>query len=191
MNSTLKHKSFALAAGVALFCASIASAATERWIHVKVEGKNSENVAINLPLSFAASALAMVPAEAQVDGKIRIDNHDLDWNKLRDMWQQIKNAPEATFVTVQTNDEHVVVKKEGGFLLVQTTERSERGANVDVRLPMAVIDALLDAPEGTLNLTGALEALADMQDGHLVSIHSEDEIVKIWIDDQNGADPTR
>jgi hypothetical protein len=133
----------------------------------------------------------MVPAEAQVDGKIRIDNHDLDWNKLRDMWQQIKNAPEATFVTVQTNDEHVVVKKEGGFLLVQTTERSERGANVDVRLPMAVIDALLDAPEGTLNLTGALEALADLQDGHLVSIHSDDEVVKIWIDDQNGADPTR
>lgn len=190
--TTLKNKSLAFACGAAFFTASLAFAApSDRWIHIKVEGKNAEKVSVNLPLSFAASALAMVPPEMQEGGHIRIDNHDLDWTKLRAMWDEVKNAPEATFVTIDTADEHVVVKKEGGFLLVKTTERTEKGADVDVRLPLGVIDALLDAPEGQLNLNGALEALAEMQDGHLVSIHSEDEVVKIWIDDQNAADPTR
>lgn len=192
MFTTLKTKSIALAGVAAFFTASLAFAVpADRWIHIKVEGKNAEKVSVNLPLSFAASALAMVPPEMQEGGNIRIDGHDLNWQNLRNMWEQVKSAPEATFVTVDTADEHVVVKKEGDFLLVKTTERTERGADVDVRLPLAVIDALLDAPEGQLNLTAALEALAEMQDGHLVSIHSDDEIVKIWIDDQNAADPSR
>lgn len=189
---TLKNKSLAIAFGAAFLTTGLAfGAPADRWIHIKVEGKDAEKVSINLPLSFAASALAMVPPDIQQEGNIRIDNHDLDWGKLRAMWTEVKSAPEATFVTIESKDEHVVVKKEGNFLLVKTTERSERGADVDVRLPLVVIDALLDAPEGQLNLNGALEALAATQDGHLVSIVSEDETVKIWIDDQQGADPTR
>jgi hypothetical protein len=184
-STTLKNKALTLALGATLFLAPLAGADVNgKWIHVKVDGKDKEQVSINLPVSFALSALAMVPAEAQVDGggNIKIDGHDFEWSKMRAMWDEVKRAPEATFVTIQSEDENVSVSKEGGFLLVRTTERTARGANVDVKLPLAVVDALLSGPDGTLNVAAALEELSRLQDGHILTVESEDETVKIWID---------
>ncbi len=181
--STFKNKALTLALGATLCFAPLAAAQTQKWIHVKVDGKGKEKVTVNVPVSFALTALAMVPAEAQVDGgNIKIDGHNFDWTKMRAMWDEIKRAPEATFVTVESEDENVAVSKQGGFLLVRTTERSAKGTNVDVKLPMAVVDALLSGPEGSLNVAGALEELSRMQDGHIISVESEDETVKVWID---------
>lgn len=181
---TLKNKALTLALGASLSFASLAAADVNgKWIHVKVDGKDKEQVSINLPVSFALSALAMVPAEAQMDGgNIKIDGHNFDWSKMRAMWDEVKRAPEATFITVQSADENIAVSKEGGFLLVRTTERSAKGANVDVKLPLAVVDALLSGPDGTLNVAAALEELSRLQDGHILTVESEDETVKIWID---------
>lgn len=181
--SNFKNKALTFALSASLCFASIASADTQKWIHVKVDGKNSEKVTVNVPVSFALSALAMVPAEAQMEGgNIKIDGHDFDWAKMRAMWEEIKRAPEATFVTVQSNDENVAVSKQGDFLLVRTTEVSAKGTKVDVKLPLAVVDALLSGPDGSLNLAGALQELSNLQDGHILSVESEDETVKIWID---------
>lgn len=183
-NSTLKNKVLTLALGAALAFAPLAAAADSgKWIHVKVDGKDNEKVTINVPVAFAMSALAMIPADAQVDGgNIKIDGHNFEWAKMRAMWDEVKRAPEATFVTVQSNDENVEVSKQGGFLLVRTTERTAKGANVDVKLPLAVVDALLSGPDGSLNVAAALEELSRLQDGHILSVESEDETVKIWID---------
>lgn len=182
-STTFKHKALTLALGATLCFAPFAAAQSGKWIHVKVDGKGKEKVTVNVPVSFALSALAMVPAEAQVDGgNIKIDGHNFDWTKMRAMWDEIKRAPEATFVTVESEDENVAVSKQGGFLLVRTTERTSKGTNVDVKLPLAVVDALLSGPEGSLNVAGALEELSRMQDGHIISVESEDETVKVWID---------
>lgn len=185
MLTTLKNKAFTLALGATLAFASLASAADNgKWIHVKVDGKDQEKVTVNVPVSFALSALAMVPAEAKMDGgNIKIDGHDFDWSKMRAMWEEVKRAPEATFVTVESQDENVAVRKEGGFLLVRTTERTAKGANVDVKLPLAVVDALLSGPDGSLNVAAALEELSRLDNGHILSVESDEETVKIWIDD--------
>lgn len=183
-STSFKNKALTLALGATLCFASLAAADVNgKWIHVKVDGKDKEQVSINLPVSFALSALAMVPAEAQMeDGNIKIDGHDFDWSKMRAMWEEVKKAPEATFVTIQSADENIAVSKENGFLLVRTTEKTAKGANVDVKLPLAVVDALLSGPDGTLNVAAALEELSRLQDGHILSVESEDETVKIWID---------
>lgn len=182
LSTTLKNKVVTFALGAALCFAPLASA-SDKWIHVKVDGKDNEKVTINVPVAFAMSALAMIPADAQVDGgNIKIDGHSFEWSKMRAMWEEVKRAPEATFVTVQSNDENVEVSKQGGFLLVRTTERTAKGAKVDVKLPLAVVDALLSGPDGSLNVAAALEELSRLQDGHILSVESEDETVKIWID---------
>ena len=181
--ATLKNKALTLALGATLCFAQLAAAETGKWIHVKVDGKNKEKVTVNVPVSFALSALAMVPADANINGgNIKIDGHDFDWTKMRAMWQEIKNAPEATFVTVESDDENVAVSKQNGFLLVRTTERSNKATNVDVKLPMSVVDALLSGPDGSLNVAGALDELSRQQDGHILSVESDEETVKIWID---------
>ena len=190
-NTALKNKAFfAFFLIASLFLASAATA--EQWFHIKVEGGDDEVVTVNLPLSLMKTAAAMIPEDVQTEVndelRVQIDDLDMNWQDLRNFWEEVKSSPEATYVTVQTRDENVAVKKEGDFLLVKTTESNENGTQVDVKVPLMVIDALFSGPEGTLDFSAALDALASYGPGHLVSVRDGDETVRIWIDDQNLAE---
>ncbi len=183
----MKHKTIAAFALIALTFTG--AAAADQWIHLKVENQHDEEmVTVNLPFSMLHAAAAMIPEEVKAEGEIQLDELDMDWNELMALWGEIKNAPEATFVTVETRDEKVVVKKEGEFVLVKTTERSDDGADVDVKFPLAVVDALLSGPEGTFDFAAAIEALSDYGPGELVTVRDGDETVRVWIDDSNETD---
>lgn len=176
-----------------LFSVALAgAAAADQWLHVKVEGSNDERVTVNLPLSLMEAAVAMIPEEvtAEMEGEIQvaIDDVNMDWQDLRNFWQSVKDTPETTFATIETKDETVVVKKEGAFLKIRTSEMGDHGADVDVQLPMAVVDALFSGPEGTLNFAAAIRALAEEGNGHLVQIKDGDDTVRVWIDDNDTAD---
>ena len=168
------------------------SASAEQWFHIKVEGSGDEVVTVNLPLSLMKTAAAMIPDDVQTEVndelRVQIDDLDMNWQDLRNFWEEVKASPEATYVTVQTRDENVAVKKEGNFLLVKTTESTENGTEVNIKVPLMVIDALFSGPDGTLDFSAALDALASYGPGHLVSVRDGDETVRIWIDDKNLAD---
>ncbi len=170
-----------------------AAFAAEKWIHIKVDGDDDEQVTVNLPLSLLSAAAALVPEEVQHEVnreiEVALDDVHFRWEDLITFWREVRNAPEATFVTVQTRDEKVEVKKEGDYVLVRTTEVTSRhGTDVDVKFPLAVIDALLSGPEGTLNFEAALNALAEEGNGHIVSVRDDEATVRIWIDEQNEAE---
>lgn len=173
---------------IALMLTLTGSALAEQWIHVKVEGNDSEKVTVNLPVSLMRAAAAMIPQEVNDDINIAIDDFDMDWQQFLTFWDEVKQAPEATFVTVESDDETVKVRKEGDFVIVKTTEAGEHGAHVDVQFPLAVVDALLSGPEGTLNFEAALDALAEFGPGNLVTVRDGDETVRVWIDNQNEAE---
>ncbi|MEL7059080.1 MAG: hypothetical protein AAGN46_03525 [Acidobacteriota bacterium] len=165
-----------------------AASAAEPWIHIKVEGQQQEKININLPLSMAEAAVAMIPAEVGQDVELDLDGQTYDWYKLTTLWESVRDAPEATFVTVENADEMIFVRKEGEYMLVQSEPQSATGAEIDVKFPLSVIDALLSGPEGTLDFTAAFDALASTAPGQLVSLRDENSTVKIWIDyfeDQN------
>ncbi len=183
----MKHKT--LLALALLTLTFTGAAAADSWIHVKVENQADEElVTVNLPFSMLHAAVAMIPADVKADGEIAIDDLDMDWDELMTLWSEIKNAPEATFVTVETRDEEVVVKKAGEFVLIKTTERSEDGADVDVKFPLTVVDALLSGAEGTFDFAAAIDALAAYGPGELVTVRDGDETVRVWIDDSNETD---
>lgn len=182
-------KSKALFLLLALTLIFSGSALADNWIHVKVENaQDDEYVTVNLPLSLMQAAVSMIPKEVNDDVHIAIDELDMSWTELQAFWHEVKNAPEATFVTVQSKDETVKVRKEGDFVYVRTTESTDQGTKVDVQFPLAVIDALLSGPEGTLNFHGALQALADFGPGNLVTVQDGDETVRVWIDGNNEAE---
>lgn len=164
------------------------AAFADQWIHVKVNDRGDEEVTVNLPLSLLGAAAALIPEEVNHEASIAIDDMDMSWQDLMTFWEEVKAAPEATFVTVQSRDENIEVKKEGHFLLVRTVENSGSGADVNVKFPLAVVDALLSGPEGTLDFEAALYALAEHGEGNLVSVVDGDETVRIWIDDRETAD---
>ncbi len=183
---TLKYKTLGLAA-LLFTVMTWNAAAAEQWIHIRVHGADSENVSVNLPVSLLHAASALIPPEVHQKGKIAVDDMNLSWQDLMNFWQAVKQAPQATFVTVESKDQNVEVKKEGNFLLVKTVERSDKGANVDVKLPLTVVDALLSGPEGTFNFQAALTALAAQGTSDIVTVRNGQETVRIWIDDNQTA----
>lgn len=184
----MKTKILSIALVSTLLAAGLASAGTDKWIHIKVSGHDEEEVTVNLPLSLVTAAAAMIPDEVDHEVQVSLDDVRFDWNELRNFWQAVKDAPEATFVTVQTRDEKIEVKKMGEYVLVNTLEHTDAGADVNIRFPMAVVDALLSGPEGRFDFEAALQALAEHDQGHLVSVHDGKDTVNIWIDDRNVAD---
>lgn len=182
-----EHEMFvkkAITAFALLLAATVGTAqASDLWFHVTVHEKTEDaNVTINLPLAFVQSAISMIPAEASDTGHVMIGDEQFDAQKLRELWQSVQGAQDMDFVTIDSEDESLRVSKSGNYLVVKGTARSDKGADIDVRMPASVIDALLDTDDNTLNFAAALQALAAEGQGELATITGDDARVRVWID---------
>ena len=172
----------------ALAVTSVAAATRETpredlWIHVKVHGADKgEKVTINLPLSVIEKSSGLIPADARSSGRIQIDKEDLSKAELRQIWDEVRRQPDATFVTVEEVDGNVRVAKQGDYLMVHANDRGGKKENVQVRIPTAVVNALLSGEGDQFNISAAIQALARHGEGELVTVTGDDETVRIWVD---------
>lgn len=166
---------------VAAAVAAQSAAAADLWLHVKVDGgRHGEQATINLPLSMVDTFAPMISERAH-GGRIRIKDRDYDVAHLRQAWREIEKGPDATFVTVEEPGSKVRIAKRSGFLVLEATEREE-GEQVEARIPLRVMRALLSGDEDELNVGAALQALAQEGAGELITVNSRDETVRIWVD---------
>ena len=175
-------------AAIALFFVASGLLAQERWFHVRVTegGAEPTQVAVNLPLSLIEAAIKLVPEEVHKEIDVELNEVDFDLEDLRQFWAEVKDVQDATFVTVQSPDETVKIAKEGDMLVARTTEKSADGAQVDVRFPFAVLDAMFQGTdEHELDLVGAVRALAEYGDGDIVTVDDGETRVRVWVDDVN------
>jgi sugar phosphate isomerase/epimerase len=100
----------------------------------------------------------------------------------------VKSTSDGEFVTVQNRDANVSVAKKGGFLLVHVVDKESHGENVDVKMPMAVADALVAPGNQDLDLVGAIRALAAAGDTELVNVKDRENTVRVWLDSKNTGD---
>ena len=167
---------FTLAAAIGL------AAAEDRWLHVRVEegGSSPEKVSVNIPLQMVEAVLPLIEAEGFSGGKVHWrhwDHGQHDGFDLRAVLDALNESPDTNFVTVQSDGESVRVAKESGFIIVSVDEDDDK---IRVRLPLDVVDALLgDGDE--IDLVAGLRRLGDYG-GDLVTVTSDDESVRIWID---------
>lgn len=162
--------------------------AADMWLHVRVDEQDGARVKVNLPITMIEKALAMVPEEHLHDGVIHIDaldNH-MSATEMRELWTEIKNGPDMTYVTVEESDETVKIWKESGYLRVHVRELDDE--EVSVRVPLTVMDALLSGGENELDVEAAVAALAQQGEGELVTVTGRDESVRIWVDQIAEAD---
>ncbi len=178
---------FIIAAAAILLLTAAGLSAQERWFHVRVTegGENAANVTVNLPLTLIETALKLVPTQVGKEMHVEFSEAGIDLDDLRDFWREMRDTDDATFVTVESNDATVRVAKEGDFLVAKTVERGEGGAQVDVRFPFAVIEALFSEDGDELDLAAAIRALAEYTDGDIVTVKDGDTSVRVWVDDQN------
>ncbi|HKV10107.1 MAG TPA: hypothetical protein VJ725_18345 [Thermoanaerobaculia bacterium] len=177
-----------LAAGVTASAAFAGSRSTDDlWLHVKVHDANEDSrVTINLPLSVIEKAGPMIPREARTSGRIRFGNdEDFTIDELREMWQEVQRKPDATFITVDERDSKVRVAKRGNTLHVFAVDKGvgKRDEEVEIKIPVPVINALLSGEGEQLNIGAAIQALARQGAGELVTVTGDDETVRIWVDD--------
>jgi hypothetical protein len=170
--------------GSALILAALAvpAAAADLWLHVKVDGgRDGEQVSINLPISMVDKIAPMIRGEAHRSGRIRIDDRDYSIAELRQIWRELAEGPDATYVTVNERDSKVRIAKRGSYLVMEANDRVQ-GEDVQARIPLTVMRALLSGPGDELNLGAALEALAREGAGELITVTGIDETVRIWVD---------
>lgn len=163
----------------------------DRWLHVRVVSSDDrgETVKVNVPLELAEKVLPAIHQDRIHDGKVRIDSghmHDVDFRALV---EAIRTTKDGEFVTVQSNDCDVRVAKQDNHLIVHVLDKEHaKKAQVEIKLPMKVVDALFSAGKDELDLVAALHALSSQGDTELVSVKDHENTVRVWLDSKNVAD---
>ena len=184
-------RNLALLGALALAVTAAAVAAPkDHYLHIKVDDPaKGESVNVNVPLSMAEKILPTVNRGNLHQGRVTISNEDMNGADLRTILDAIRTAPDNEFVTVKQHGQDVRVAKLNGNLVVHVREAGEDGHNVDITVPMKVVDALFStAKKDELDVAAALHALAEAGDTLLVSVHDATQHVRIWVDSRSSQD---
>ena len=170
---------------------STTSASKDRWLHVRVISSDAkgETVRVNVPLELAEKVLPAIHQDRIHDGKVKIDNGHVNDVDLRALVDAIRTTKDGEFVTVQSNDCDVRVAKQSNHLIVHVLDRqNSKKSEVEVKIPMKVVDALFSAGKDELDLVAALHALSTQGDTELVSVKDHENTVRVWLDSKNVTD---
>lgn len=160
-----------------------AQAQSDAWIHVRVvENDEGQKVSVNVPVALAQVALEVAPRDIMEKGRLKLREKDISVADLRRLWAQLKLSGDADFVTVEEKDKTVRVARAGDYLHVDVSEQSEKNEKVQIRMPLAVVDALLSGEGESINIGAALDQLKG-QRGEIITIEGSENQVRIWIDE--------
>jgi hypothetical protein len=168
------------------------TAKQDRWLHIRVDNPDSkeETVRVNVPLELAEKVLPSINRDRLQSGKVKIDEIDCHGVDLRALLDAVRTAKDGEFVTVQNKDSDVRVAKQNNYFLVHVVDRkhASKKSQVEVKIPMKVVDALFSGGKDELDLVAGLRALSTQGDTELVSVKDEENTVRIWLDSKNVSD---
>ena len=170
---------------------STTSVSKDRWLHVRVISSDAqgETVRVNVPLELAEKVLPAIHQDRIHDGKVKIDDAHVNDVEFRALVDAIRTTKDGEFVTVQSNDCDVRVAKQNNHLIVHVLDKeNSKKSEVEVKVPMKVIDALFSAGKDELDLVAALHALSAQGDTELVSVKDHENTVRVWLDSKNVTD---
>lgn len=183
LKKTLALATLALGLGTA---GAFAAQSDQLWIHIHVKDGKDSNVSINLPISMVEKMAQNITTETKGESKLRFNDEEVTVAELREMWNELRRQPDATFITVDDISTKVRVAKRGGYLVVRSREdRAGQTEDVEMKIPGTVVDALLSAPGEKLDVAAALRALARHGEGELVTVNGTGETVRIWVDESS------
>jgi len=163
----------------------------DRWLHVRVTnpGSKDESVRVNVPLELAEKVLPSINQNRLHNGRVKFDDVDCHGVDVRALLDAVRTSKDGEFVTVQSKDSDVRVAKQNGYLFVHVFEKNHpKKSQVEVKVPMKVVDALFSAGKDELDLVAGLRALSAQGDTELVSVKDEENTVRVWLDSKNVSD---
>ena len=180
-----------VAAATVMLCAAFlmaraaAAAPEEKFLHVQVSDTKTsgENVNVNLPLTVAEKVLPTINRGPLHNGRVTLDRDQLQGIDMPTIIDAIKTSPDNKMVTVRQKDETIDVSKAGGNIVVHVNDAGKHGDNVDVTVPIAVVDALFSTTQkNEIDVAAALQALDKASDSFLVTVENATEHVRVWVD---------
>jgi hypothetical protein len=158
-----------------------ASAADDRWIHLRVDDADGAKgrVDIQVPIGMVATLLPVLNGK-HGKGSIHIDGSSVDVAELRGYWSAVRSAKDGDYVTVRNEGSDVRISKSDGFLRV-SVDGSGRSGRVRMKVPLPLVDAVL-AGGDTIDLAAVGGALARAPSGELLTVDGDDGHVRVWID---------
>jgi hypothetical protein len=167
-----------------LLSTAAAWAQAEPWIHVRVTEHTADGnkVSVNVPLSLAQVALEVAPKDVLEKGQLKLREKDISVADIRKLWTALKASGDAEFVTVEEKDKTVRIARAGDQLRIDVRDPSDKKESVQIRMPLAVVDALLSGAGETMDVGAAIAQLKG-QRGEIVTVEGSDNQVRIWIDE--------
>jgi 3-deoxy-D-arabino-heptulosonate 7-phosphate (DAHP) synthase len=164
-----------------------AAAPAERYLHVDVQNPaKGESVNVNVPLAMAQKILPAINNHGLHNGKVTIQNAEMNGVDVRALLDAVRTAPDNEFVTVTDKDKDVRVAKANGNIIVHVIGKKNKDQKVDVTVPLRIVDALFDtANNDELDVAAALRALSDAGDILLVTVQDSGQKVRVWVDSRN------
>ena len=179
---------------VCLLASATFGAAPEKYLHVRVTNVSDKQiVSVNVPLSLAEKVIPAINHGKLNQGKVTIDDMDMKGVDLKAILEAVKNSPDGDYVTIQNKDQDVRVAKSKGNLVIHVTDKSdEKGKDksahkVDVIVPMSVVNALMPTGNHEINLVAAIRALSESGEKLIVTVHNDEDDVKVWVDAESGS----
>jgi hypothetical protein len=170
---------------------TVLASSHDRWLHVRVTNpdRNEETVRVNVPLELAEKVLPTINKDRLHSGRVRIDDIDCHGVDLRALLDAVRTSKDGEFVTVQNKESDVRVAKHNGTLFVHVFEKNRpKKSEVEVKVPMRVVDALFSAGKDELDLVAGLRALSAQGDTELISVKDQENTVRVWLDSKNVSD---
>ena len=176
---------FALLVGLTMTAGPTGAQETQSWLHVQIEGADDDtgNVAVNLPLQAVGAVMAMAPDNIiSANGRLVVaEEHGVSVSDIRQVWQSIKDAGNAEFVTVAAEERTVRISRAGDQIEVRVEGDDE---TVRVDLPLVLVDALLSGEGETLDVAAAIDQLSTLR-GDIVRVTEEERQIRVWVDEQS------
>jgi hypothetical protein len=186
-----KHLLFAAVAVIAtsfLAARTTPAAPADRFLHVQVSetSHNGENVNVNLPLGVAEKVLPTIDKGPLHNGRVTVPNNAFQGIDIPTILDAVRTSPDNQIVSVKQGTENIDVSKSHGNILVHVKDSKSRGQNVDVSVPLSVVNALFNGTQkDELDVAAALQELDKVGNDFLVTVEDANEHVRVWIDSQS------
>jgi hypothetical protein len=165
------------------------AAPADRFLHVQVSQSNKNgDVNVNLPLSVAEKVLPTIDRGPLHQGRVTVDQDAFKGIDIPTILEAIRTSPDNQIVSAKQDTQTVNIEKSHGNIVIHVTNSKSRGENVDVTVPLSVVDALFSGTQkNELDVVGALQALDKAGDTFLVTVQSATEHVRVWVDSNSQA----
>jgi len=112
-------------------------------IAVEVEPQDGSGLSINVPAGLAHIAIALAPADLVTDAIAELEPV---WPSVEAAARALDEAPDFTLLEVRSADEHVVIAKERGRLVVLV---DADGETVRVAVPLGTVRRVVEKLGGS------------------------------------------